>query len=104
MVNPASAGEGLNFLGYDKENPDASSMYVNHNIYFSCNWSIVERLQSMKRSHRRGTRANVRYTELVVDSSIDMEIRDRLTSKSDMAKSIQDIRDILNSVIKGYRS
>ena len=104
VVNPASAGEGLNFLGYDKENPDASSMYVDHNIYFSCNWSIVERLQSMKRSHRRGTRANVRYTELVVPLTLDMEIRDRLSSKDNMAKSIQDIRDILNSVLKGYRT
>ena len=104
VVNPASAGEGLNFLGYDKENPGASSMYVDHNIYFSCNWSIVERLQSMKRSHRRGTRANVRYTELVVPLTLDTEIRDRLSSKDNMAKSIQDIRDILNSVLKGYRS
>ena len=104
VVNPASAGEGLNFLGYDKENPSASSMYVDHNSYFSCNWSIVERLQSMKRSHRRGTRANVRYTELVVPLTLDMEIRDRLSSKDNMARSIQDIRDILSSVLKGYRT
>ncbi len=104
VVNPASAGEGLNFLGYDKENPDASSMYVDHNIYFSCNWSIVERLQSMKRSHRRGTRANVRYTELIINGTIDMEIRDRLNSKNAAAKSIQDIRDILGSILRGYQS
>jgi hypothetical protein len=104
VVNPASAGEGLNLLGYDKENPDASSMYVNHNIYFSRNWSYVQWIQSLKRSHRRGTRAPVRYTALVVPNSIDIEMHDRVTGKGNMANSIQDIRDILNSVLKGYRT
>ncbi len=104
VVNPASAGEGLNFLGYDKENPDASSMYVDHNIYFSRNWSYVQWIQSLKRSHRRGTRTSVRYTALVVPNSIDIEMHDRVTDKGSTANSIQDIRDILNSVLKGYRS
>lgn len=104
VANPSSAGVGLNFLGYDKNNPDDSLMYVNHNVYFSCNWSAVDRIQSEDRSHRRGTRTNVRYTDLVCPLTLDAEIRDRVTSKRDMAMSIQDIRDILNSVLKGYRT
>lgn len=103
VANPSSAGVGLNFLGYDKENPDISPMYINHNIYFSCNWSAVDRIQSEDRSHRRGTRTNVRYTDLVIPYTIDAEIRDRVTSKRDMAMSIQDVRDILNNVLRGYR-
>ena len=103
VANPSSAGIGQNYLGYDVNNPDKSTMYVNHNIYFSCNWSAVDRIQSEDRSHRRGTRANVRITDLVIPYTIDEEIRDRVTAKRDMAMSIQDIRNILTGVLRGYR-
>jgi hypothetical protein len=103
LANPASAGVGQNYLGYDVNNPDKSNMYVNHHIYFSCNWSAVDRIQSEDRSHRRGTRTNLRITDLVVPYTIDQEIRDRVTLKREMAMTIQDIRDILNNVLRGYR-
>jgi len=103
VANPASAGVGANYLGYDVENPDKSNMYVNHHIYFSCNWSAVDRIQSEDRSHRRGTRTNVRYTDLIIPYTIDEEIRQRVTAKRDMAMSIQDIRNILSNVLRGYR-
>lgn len=103
VANPSSAGIGQNYLGYDVNNPEKSEMYVNHHIYFSCNWSAVDRIQSEDRSHRRGTRTNLRITDLVIPYTIDQEIRDRVTAKRDMAMSIQDIRYILTSVLKGYR-
>ena len=103
LANPASAGIGQNYLGYDVNKPDDSDMYVNHHIYFSCNWSAVDRIQSEDRSHRRGTRTNLRITDLVIPYTIDEEIRQRVTAKRDMALSIQDIRNILNNVLGGYR-
>jgi len=103
VANPASAGIGQNYLGYDVNNPDKSSMYVNHHIYFSCNWSAIDRTQSEDRSHRRGTRTNLRITDLMIPYSIDQEIRDRVTAKRKMAMSFQDVRDILNNVLRGYR-
>ena len=102
LANPASAGIGQNFLGYDVDHPERSNMYVNHHIYFSCNWSAVDRIQSEDRSHRRGTRTNLRITDLVVPYTIDDEIRSRVTAKRDMAMGIQDIRDILGNVLSGY--
>ncbi len=103
LANPASAGIGQNYLGYDVDRPEDSSMYVNHHIYVSCNWSAVDRIQSEDRSHRRGTRANLRITDVIVPYTIDEEIRDRVKDKRKMAMTIQDIRNILNSVLKGYR-
>ena len=103
VANPASGGVGQNFLGYDREHPENSAMYVDHHVYFSSNWSAVDRSQSEKRSHRRGTRRNLRITDLVIPFSIDLEIRDRVKDKRAMAMSIQDIRSILNGVLKGYK-
>jgi len=103
LANPSSAGIGQNYLGYNVEKPEDSLMYVNHHVYFSANWSAVDRIQSEDRSHRRGTRANLRITDLVIPYTIDQEIRDHVTAKRDLAMSIQDIRNILNSVLKGYR-
>lgn len=104
IANPASGGVGQNYLGYDVNHPDKSDMYINHHIYFSCNWSATDRLQSEDRSHRRGTRTNLRITDLVIPYTIDQEIRERVNDKRAMAMSIQDIRNILNNVLRGYRT
>lgn len=102
VANPASAGIGQNYLGYNVNDADNSPMYVNHHIYFSCNWSATDRIQSEDRSHRRGTRTNLRITDLVIPYTIDQEIRDRVNDKRAMAMSIQDIRNILNNVLRNY--
>ena len=104
VANPASAGVGQNYLGYNTDKPEDSSMRVDHHIYFSCNWSATDRIQSEDRSHRRGTRSNLRITDLVIPYTIDQEIRDRVNDKRALAMSIQDIRNILNNVLKGYRT
>jgi len=101
--NPSSAGVGLNLLGYDVEHPENCETYAGHVVYFSCNWSSVDRVQSEDRAHRRGTRNNVQYTDLIIPGTIDEEIRDRVKNKRRMAMTIQDIRDILDNVLRGYR-
>jgi len=103
VANPASAGVGLNFLGYDVDKPEEYSTYVNHEIYFSCNWSSVNRIQSEDRAHRRGTRTNVRITDLIIPRTIDEEIRSRVNDKRKMAITIQDIRNILRDVLQNYK-
>lgn len=102
VANPASAGLGQNFLGYDVEHPDEYETYVNHEIYYSCNWSAVDRVQSEDRAHRRGTRTNVRITDLITPNTIDQEIRMRVNDKRLMAMTIQDVRQILDNVVRGY--
>ena len=100
LANPASAGTGLNFIGYDKDNPDSSTMYVDREIFISCNWSHLVRSQGEDRAHRRDTRApSVRITDLIVPDTIDEEIRERLKYKKQMAMEIQDVKEILRKLI-----
>lgn len=95
--NPKSAGDSINLLGYNPEK--GGRCYANHEIYFSMNWSMIEREQSEDRAHRRGTKMPVRITDLVVPSSIDTEIRDRVQNKVIAAESLQDIQGILHRVL-----
>lgn len=97
--NPASAAEGLNLLGYDWEHPDDYTTYCGHEIFFSCNWSPVMRSQAEARAHRRGTRMNVRVTDLTVLGTIDEEIRERVVAKRRMAMAVADVEDILHRVL-----
>ena len=97
--NPASGGEGLNLIGYDKENADEYETFAGHEIFFSCNWSSVQRSQAEDRAHRRGTRNNVRITDLMIPGTIDEEIRARVMAKRASAMAIQDIREILTNIL-----
>jgi len=100
LANPASAGEGLNLIGYDRDNPGNSTMYVDREIFVSCNWSYIIRNQGEKRGHRRDARSpSVRITDLVVPDTIDEEIRERLRYKKAMAMQIQDIKRILKKLV-----
>lgn len=102
VCNPQTAGEGLNLLGYDYENPDNSSTYTGHEIFFSQNWSAILRGQAEDRAHRRGTRMPVTITDLQVPGTIDEEIRERVNSKREMSTTVLDVTEILQS-LKGER-
>ena len=97
--NPESAGEGLNIIGYDREDPDRFDTFTDHEIYMSCNWSAVQRSQSEDRAHRRGTRSPVRITDLMVPGTIDEEIRARVLQKRQTALMIQDVKEILERIV-----
>lgn len=103
LGNPKSGGTGLNLLGYDMERSSEYETYVNHEIFFSCNWSALERSQGEDRPHRRGTRSNVRITDLLCPNTIDEQIRARVKAKIQVALSIQDVREIMMSVLHGYK-
>lgn len=96
VANPASAGEGLNIVGYDIKNQSISKTYTSYVIYFSSNWSMIQRSQSEDRAHRRGTRSNVHIIDLVVPRTIDEDIRTRVMEKRQIASMIQDVREILD--------
>ena len=98
LANPASAGEGLNILGYDTKNETTSKTYTSHVIYFSSNWSMIQRSQSEARAHRRGTRTNINIIDLVIPGTIDEDIRKRVMEKMKTANIIQDVREILKSL------
>jgi SNF2 family DNA or RNA helicase len=98
--NAAAGGIGLNLIGYP---PHDESVDTNcdHVIYFSQNWSPTARSQSEDRPHRKGTRVNVRVTDLCVPGTIDEEIRARVLQKRMNAYEISDVRQILVNVLRG---
>ncbi|UOF80040.1 chromatin remodeling complex ATPase-like protein [Caudoviricetes sp.] len=100
VANPQTAGEGLDLLGYDKTDPENSKTYCDSEVFFSQNWSYIQRSQAEDRCHRRGTRMPVRITDLVCPNTIDMEIRQRVNSKAQMADYVTNIREILSNVLK----
>ena len=97
--NSGAGGTGLNLLGFDPKNPDDYETYCDHVIYFSQDWSSSKRSQSEDRCHRRGTKCNIRVTDLVVPGTIDQEIRTRVRMKQEKAVEIQDIHAILESLV-----
>ena len=63
-------------------------------IYYSNDFNLEHRLQSEDRCHRKGTKGNVVYIDLVAEGSIDESITNALQSKGDMAAAIVgDIND-----------
>ena len=100
ICNPQTGGTGLNLLGYNPAKPDESKMYTGHNIFFSQGWSAIQRKQAEDRAHRRGTRCQVRNTDLIVADTIDEEIRRRVHAKREVASSITDLAEVLGNILK----
>jgi SNF2 family DNA or RNA helicase len=98
--NPAAGGVGINLLGYPLHDGTSCNTNCDHVIYFSQNWSMVQRTQSEDRTHRKGTRTNVRITDLVVLSSVDEEIYKRVIEKRKTALDITDVKEILKNVLR----
>jgi hypothetical protein len=61
---------------------------------------MTSRTQSEDRVHRRGTRENIRITDLCIPETIDEEIRARVTGKRKAALEIQDVKQIMDRVYK----
>lgn len=99
--NPAAGGTGLNLIGYPPGDGEAYETDVTREIYYSQNWSAVTRSQSEDRGHRRGTRRQVRITDLCVPGTIDEQIRTRVMDKIITALQISDVRAILKAVLHG---
>lgn len=103
--NAAAGGTGLNLLGYPPGNPideDGKEYETNcdHIIYYSQNWSSLNRSQSEFRANRRGTRVPTRITDLLAPRTIDETIRTRVVEKQIMAMDVTDLRRILRNVFK----
>jgi SNF2 family DNA or RNA helicase len=103
--NQGAGGVGLNLLGYPPhaENNKEYTTNANHVIYYVQDWSHPKRSQSEDRCHRRGTRTNIRVTDLCVPDTIDEEIRDRVMKKKHAASELSDIREILQSVLESMK-
>lgn len=70
-------GVGLNFTE------------ANYNIYFSNGFNLIDRLQSMARSHRIGQNKQVIIYDLVMQGTIDTRIVKSLNNKEDFMEQMQ---------------
>jgi SWI/SNF-related matrix-associated actin-dependent regulator 1 of chromatin subfamily A len=95
VCNPSSAGEGLNLLGYNPNVPEPIDTNCSMFAIMSQDWSMVKRSQLEDRGHRRGCRVPLRIRDYLVVGTIDQEIRDRVQGKLEMARSLQDVREIM---------
>jgi len=102
LGNQKCCSEALNLLGYDYVTTKAedAQTYTTRVIYFSQNWSPVERAQSEDRAHRRGTACNLQVTDLVVPGTVDEQIRKKVAGKRTAAEEVQDIKDIMRQVLE----
>lgn len=100
--NPSAGGTAINLWGYNPERPEMTTN-CDRVIYYSQNWSMPVRSQSEDRCHRIGTRKSVRYTDLVVAGTIDEEIRARVLGKKMRAIEMQDLREVLERVLRAPR-
>lgn len=98
LGNPKAGGTGLNLLGYPPHGGDDVTTNCNHVIYYAQDWSYITRQQSEDRAHRRGTRTNVRVTDLVVCESMDEEIRIRVLKKKMQAFEVTELREMLTGL------
>jgi SNF2 family DNA or RNA helicase len=78
VANPAAGGTGLTLTA-------ARTV-----IYYSCSFSLEERLQSEDRCHRIGTRHPVVYVDMVATGTIDERIANALQTKGAVAAEILD--------------
>jgi SNF2 family DNA or RNA helicase len=88
-VSLFQAGAANYFVG----NPAAGGTGITLNkarsvVYYSCNYSLEQRLQSEDRAHRIGTRFPVVYTDLVALKTVDEQIAKALQNKQEAALEI----------------
>jgi SNF2 family DNA or RNA helicase len=57
-------------------------------IYFSNDWSYVQRIQSEDRAHRMGREGAIEYYDLVIEDSIDTDIKTALEKHEDFAQRV----------------
>lgn len=104
LGNQAAGGVGLNLLGYPIGRPEEADTNCTRMWYYSQDWSFVKRDQSEARSHRRGTRVQLRISDVVVPGTIDEQIRVRVVQKKIQALSLQDLREVLTTLREGYEN
>jgi SNF2 family DNA or RNA helicase len=79
IATAAVGGVGLNFTE------------AKNNIYFSHSFNLIDRLQSLSRSHRIGQNDNVNIFDIIINKTIDNRIIDSLERKTDFLNEVTDI-------------
>jgi SNF2 family DNA or RNA helicase len=76
VANPQAAGRGLTLTA------------ASHVIYFTCDYSLLDRSQSEDRTHRIGQDKSVVYTDILAEDSIDKKVLAMLMKKVQLAQLV----------------
>ena len=88
-VDEFQDGKADTFIGQQGAGGIGITLTAGENvIYYSNSYNLEHRLQSEDRAHRKGTKNNVVYTDLVADGTIDEEIAQALQRKENLAALI----------------
>jgi len=83
IANPSKAGTGLNI------------QFSNYQIFFSNNYSFIQRDQAESRQDRKGQKNNVTIIDLLCENSIDVEILKILMNKEDLAHRLNSLAKVI---------
>lgn len=100
--NPSAGGIGLDLWGHTPDwvgTERELDTNTTQELYYSQNWSLIDRSQSEDRPVRVGTRVSVQVTDVVVPQSIDEEIAIRVLNKRMTAMQLQDVKDIMKKIL-----
>lgn len=95
IANQRSANMGLNLLGYPPGREDEYDTNCTEMVYFSYDFSYLDRAQSEDRAHRHGTRTQLRIRDLFCPGTIDEEILNALRMKKELADNFTNVQEIL---------
>ena len=81
ISNPAAGGTGLTLTAAERV------------AYYSCDFSLIKRLQSEDRCHRIGTTKSIVYADIVAVDTIDVRIAAVLQAKAETADDVMSLLD-----------
>lgn len=89
VVDDFQEGDLRAIVGQTQAGGAGNDLYEAQNvIYYSNDWSLLNRSQSEDRAHRVGTRHNVVYTDFAAAGTVDEQIATALQQKEDVAATI----------------
>jgi len=67
-------------------------------IYFTYNWSYLQRAQSEDRAYEINSTHTVKVIDIMAEHTIDSEIQKALKSKKELSASVTDLRKVFEGM------
>jgi len=97
LANQQSANIGLTLPGHPvgQKNPRTICDTM---IYFTYNWSYLQRAQSEDRAYEINSTHTVKVIDIMAEHTIDSEIQKALKSKKELSASVTDLRKVFEGM------
>lgn len=99
LASAQSANVGLTLPGHPRGNPGFGTL-CDEMVYFSYNWSYLQRAQSEDRPYETSSKHQLRVTDLLVEDTIDQEILFALRDKKEVAEGMTNLTAVLKHILE----